>query len=162
MDREAWRAAVHGVAKSQTRLSDWIELNCTGDSWSLRRNSPWTLFRKKISTICFMITVIKMVKVVEFKEISFSYLENSIFKNPPSNIPPLKPPLSLFTVQALQDHPIPGIGLPQVPITPESSVCCLPDALSSLLKYSLRQWPLSPTVFINMYYTHRFKNYILQ
>ena len=27
IDREAWRAAVHGVAKSQTRLSDWIELN---------------------------------------------------------------------------------------------------------------------------------------
>ena len=26
-DREAWRAAVHGVAKSQTRLSDWTELN---------------------------------------------------------------------------------------------------------------------------------------
>ena len=23
MDREAWRAAVHGVAKSQIRLSDW-------------------------------------------------------------------------------------------------------------------------------------------
>ena len=28
MDREAWRAAVHGVAKSWTRLSDWTELNC--------------------------------------------------------------------------------------------------------------------------------------
>ena len=27
MDREAWRAAVHGVAKSQTRLSDRTELN---------------------------------------------------------------------------------------------------------------------------------------
>ena len=27
MDREAWRAAVHGVSKSQTRLSDWTELN---------------------------------------------------------------------------------------------------------------------------------------
>ena len=27
MDREAWRAAVHGVAKSRTWLSDWTELN---------------------------------------------------------------------------------------------------------------------------------------
>ena len=26
MDREAWRAAVHGVARSQTQLSDWTEL----------------------------------------------------------------------------------------------------------------------------------------
>ena len=26
-DREAWRAVVHGIAKSQTRLSDWTELN---------------------------------------------------------------------------------------------------------------------------------------
>ena len=28
-DREAWRAAVHRVAKSRTRLSDWTELNWT-------------------------------------------------------------------------------------------------------------------------------------
>ena len=27
MNREAWRAAVHGVTKSWTRLSDWTELN---------------------------------------------------------------------------------------------------------------------------------------
>ena len=27
MNREAWHAAVHGVAKSWTRLSDWTELN---------------------------------------------------------------------------------------------------------------------------------------
>ena len=27
MDREAWRAAVHGVSKSRTRLSNWTELN---------------------------------------------------------------------------------------------------------------------------------------
>ena len=27
MDREAWRAAIHGIAKSWTRLSNWTELN---------------------------------------------------------------------------------------------------------------------------------------
>ena len=30
MDREAWRAAIHGVTKSWTRLSDWTELNWGG------------------------------------------------------------------------------------------------------------------------------------
>ena len=36
MDREPWRAAIHGVAKSQTQLSDWTELNWTEVSrlWS--------------------------------------------------------------------------------------------------------------------------------
>ena len=29
MDREAWRAAIRGVAKSRTQLSDWTELNWT-------------------------------------------------------------------------------------------------------------------------------------
>ena len=40
MDRESWHAAVHGVAKSRTRLSDWPELN-----WTERKacGSPWTL-----------------------------------------------------------------------------------------------------------------------
>ena len=32
MDREAWRAAIHGVAKSRTRLSNWTELR---NSYSL-------------------------------------------------------------------------------------------------------------------------------
>ena len=29
MDREAWHAAVHGITKSQTQLSDWTELICS-------------------------------------------------------------------------------------------------------------------------------------
>ena len=28
LDREAWRAAIHEVAKSQTRLNDWTKLKC--------------------------------------------------------------------------------------------------------------------------------------
>ena len=33
MDREAWRAVVHGVAKSRTRLRDWTELNTCMKMW---------------------------------------------------------------------------------------------------------------------------------
>ena len=29
MDMEAWRAVIHGVAKSRTQLSNWTDLNCT-------------------------------------------------------------------------------------------------------------------------------------
>ena len=45
MDREAWRAAVHGVSNSPTRLSDWIELKSRGGAggqeptWQCRRHS---------------------------------------------------------------------------------------------------------------------------
>ena len=39
MDRVAWRAAVSGVTKSQTRLSNWTELNC--DMIKQKRNSNW-------------------------------------------------------------------------------------------------------------------------
>ena len=38
MDREAWRAVIHGVTKSRTRLSDWTELN-----WSLGNGWWWQL-----------------------------------------------------------------------------------------------------------------------
>ena len=41
MDREAWRAAVHGVGKSRTQLSDWTELNWTDKSKYLQRQPVW-------------------------------------------------------------------------------------------------------------------------
>ena len=39
MDREAWRAVIHGVAKSQTWLSDWTELNWSWSFVTFQRNS---------------------------------------------------------------------------------------------------------------------------
>ena len=42
MDREAWRAAIHGVTKSQTRLSNLTELKISGlvRRFSGRKNCP--------------------------------------------------------------------------------------------------------------------------
>ena len=70
MDREAWRAVIHGVAKSRTRLSNWTELNWTGSIYTRKKccveepimTSCWIcyfklcfllfLFTKKILVIC--------------------------------------------------------------------------------------------------------------
>ena len=48
MDREAWRGAIHGVAESQTRLSNWTEL----------RRYPGYLTEKKnltVYTVCYLL-----------------------------------------------------------------------------------------------------------
>ena len=57
MDREAWRAAVHGVAKSRTRLSYWTELSWMDEVWLLFQN-----FTHKLG--CFMNINIKTIGVI--------------------------------------------------------------------------------------------------
>ena len=52
MDREAWRAAVHGVAKSQTRLSHWTELN-----WNLAFKSTSRVATPLPACSLFMVRV---------------------------------------------------------------------------------------------------------
>ena len=48
MDREAWRAAVHRIAKSRTWLSNWTVLNCL---WQQFLSDDWTLFT--VFSTCF-------------------------------------------------------------------------------------------------------------
>ena len=38
LDREGWRAVIHGVAKSQTLLSDWTELSWITNKWGSVKN----------------------------------------------------------------------------------------------------------------------------
>ena len=46
MDKEAWRAAIHGVARSRTRLSDWTELN-----WAVYHIHLWGKTVIKMSSL---------------------------------------------------------------------------------------------------------------
>ena len=60
MDREAWHAAVHGVSKSRTCLSDWTELKLlayTTRSWTSEYSFFFiTLSMMKLHVICFCLS----------------------------------------------------------------------------------------------------------
>ena len=78
MDREAWRAAIHGVARSQTRLSNWTELN-----WILilfhsilsYRSHELSLFFKKSF---FLFTAVSELAVFFFSQLTalFSFIQS--------------------------------------------------------------------------------------
>ena len=52
MDRGAWRAAIHGLAKSRTRLSDWTELNRTNCHYFLLENlSFWVVCLNDVNSL---------------------------------------------------------------------------------------------------------------
>ena len=55
MDREAWRAVVHGVAKSWTRLSNWTEVNRQEflPSWNMHSNLNAIFVKTNQQTSCF-------------------------------------------------------------------------------------------------------------
>ena len=89
MDRETWGAVIHGVAKSQTRLSDWTELNvipgvhasvcvcvcvCT-QTWLDDEESiwkDWTLFEcSKDHKILSMLNTEKVFQPISTPSLSF-------------------------------------------------------------------------------------------
>ena len=63
MDREAWRAVIHGVAKSQTRLSGWTELR----TWEQPRYPSADEWIRKLYYICTMKYYYSAIKKSNFK-----------------------------------------------------------------------------------------------
>ena len=68
MDREAWRAVIHGVAKSWARLSNWTELNWykmqrnVGRHW-LNRVKVWNKCIQVLSSIVDRLSIQKLVRL---------------------------------------------------------------------------------------------------
>ena len=77
MDREAWHAKIHGIAKSRTRLSDWTELKCLIEftceaiwSWILAHwnilNHSFNFITYNWSVHIFYFSLIQSWKIVLF------------------------------------------------------------------------------------------------
>ena len=77
MDKEAWRAAVHGVAKSWTLLNNWNELNWTEQSFALNHINYWT----KYSPTWWQFNV-KYVKWYPLKHLSAISLSLNCIQSP--------------------------------------------------------------------------------
>ena len=67
MDREAWHASIHGVAKSRTLLSDWTELNWTVVAQSFSRvrpfETPWTTARQASLSFTNSQSLLKLMSI---------------------------------------------------------------------------------------------------
>ena len=59
MDREAWHAAIHEVAKSQTGLSDWTELNQKKKKEKKMLALEELLYKSDVKMVKMYVTVFK-------------------------------------------------------------------------------------------------------
>jgi len=66
MDREAWHAAIHGVAKTRTWLSDWTELNWTDEYFWMIKSMFIKLF-----TYNLVIFILHLWLVLYFSKLGF-------------------------------------------------------------------------------------------
>ena len=68
MDREAWRASIHGVAKSWTRLRDWSDLIWSDNHWrsqdKLYTEPHCTIFATSCEPIIISGLFVKWVKKI--------------------------------------------------------------------------------------------------
>ena len=86
IDREAWRAVIHGVAKSQTWLSNWTELNhsiCTNHYIRYeKRTQRWITFQlsgnfqsSKLHSTCIWVSIL-----LNEARVSLRYLHERVFR----------------------------------------------------------------------------------
>ena len=94
MDREAWRAAIHGVAKSRTQLSDWTELNWTDGT----RCHDLSFLRSCAEFV--LINTVKGFGIVNKAKVDV-FLELSCFFNDPTDIGNLISGSSAFSKSSL-------------------------------------------------------------
>ena len=73
MDREAWRAAIHGVAKSRTQLSDWTEL-----SYYQIILEPAIIVRSKFTVYWFIEFLIISINISTFLQITTNHTDMAI------------------------------------------------------------------------------------
>ena len=111
MDREAWRAVIHGVAKSLTRLSNWTELKASLNNFELNLTSMWNEGNFAVVWTFFGIALLwdwnenwpfpvlcPLLSFPNFLTISMQLYTESSFRTWNRSAGILLPPLALFTV----------------------------------------------------------------
>ena len=93
IDREAWRAVIHGVAKSRTWLSDWTDLmQSLFQHLKINQYSSHINLRRKKNHLTFIDTEkafeknLSLIKTLSMLETEGNYLIQTVYKKPIANI----------------------------------------------------------------------------